>query len=275
MLVDAHLLRTFVAVIRCGSFSRAADELGYTQSAVSQHIAALESDLGTSLLGRRPVRPTTAGRRLLAHAGPILLRLDAARAEIARMVQAPPDRLVVGLSPLAFIPDVVGANHVRVLPRAEVVTGVARGTLDLGLVDGITAPSDPLNLPDVAPLAKTGVAERPLAVVLPADHPLVGRKQVNLTDLADAQWIDAPESAIPLAQLRAASGTDGFRATLRYEGTHIPGLLEMATAGHGLVLMPQTMVDGLPAVPVTRLVHRVELLSMSSSQSEPSRSDAR
>ncbi|CAM3917909.1 LysR family transcriptional regulator [Kibdelosporangium persicum] len=251
-----------MAVTRCGSFSRAADELGYTQSAVSQHIAALESDLGTPLLSRRPVQPTAAGRRLLEHAGPILVRLAAARAEITRMTQAPPDRLVVGVSPLAFVPEVVGANHVRVLPRVEVVTGVAQGTLDLGLVDGITAPSDPLNLPDVAPLAKAGVAERPLAVVLPADHPLAGRKHVKLADLADAQWIDAPESAIPLAQLRAASGTTGFRAALRYEGTHVPGLLEMATAGHGLALLPQTMVGGLPAVPVTRLVHRVERLTM-------------
>ncbi|ONI86375.1 LysR family transcriptional regulator [Actinosynnema sp. ALI-1.44] len=264
--MDPHLLRTFVAVTRCGSFSRAASELGYTQSAVSQHIAALENDLGTALLTRRPVAPTDAGRRLLDHAGPILVRMDAARAEITMMVAAPPDRLVVGLSPLAFMPDVVGANHVRVLPRADVLTGVARGTLDLGLVDGLAAPSDPLNLPDVAPLAKVGVAERPLVVVLPDGHPLATRKRINLADLADAQWIDAPDSAIPLAQLRAASGTDGFRAAVRYEGTHVPGLLAMASAGHGLAVLPRHMAAG---VPVTRLVHRVELLSM------PSRSGAR
>ncbi len=262
MHMDPHLLRTFVAVIRCGSFSRAADELGYTQSAVSQHIAALESDLGTALLHRRPVASTPEGQRLLEHAGPILVRLDAARAEITKMVEAPPDRLVVGLSPLAFMPDIVAANHVRVLPRADVVTGVAQGTLDLGLVDGVATASDPLNLPDVAPLATVGVAERPLVVVFPADHPLARRKRINLVDLSDAQWIDAPESAIPLAQLRSASGTDGFRAALRYEGTHVPGLLEMAASGHGLVLLPQHMVDGVPAVPITRLVHRVELLSM-------------
>lgn len=262
MHMDPHLLRTFVAVTRCGSFSRAADELGYTQSAVSQHIAALESDLGTALLHRRPVAPTPEGQRLLEHAGPILVRLDAARAEITKMIEAPPDRLVVGLSPLAFMPDIVAANHVRILPRADVVTGVAQGTLDLGLVDGVAAASDPLNLPDVAPLATVGVAEHPLVVVFPADHPLARRKRINLVDLSDAQWIDAPESAIPLVQLRSASGTDGFRATLRYEGTHVPGLLEMAAAGHGLVLLPQHMVDGVPAVPITRLVHRVELLSM-------------
>ncbi|WP_449066131.1 LysR family transcriptional regulator, partial [Planomonospora algeriensis] len=68
--MDPHLLRTFVTVADLRSFSAAAERLGYTQSAVSQQIAALEADLGVALLGRRPVAPTPAGRRLLEHAGP-------------------------------------------------------------------------------------------------------------------------------------------------------------------------------------------------------------
>jgi hypothetical protein len=77
--VEIQLLRTFVAVARLGSFSAAAAELGYTQAAVSQQIAALESDLKTRLLSRRPVTPTETGARLLEHAEPILLRMAAAR----------------------------------------------------------------------------------------------------------------------------------------------------------------------------------------------------
>ncbi|MFC5828966.1 LysR family transcriptional regulator [Nonomuraea insulae] len=77
--MDPHLLTTFVTVARTGSFSAAAAELGYTQSAVSQQIAALETDLGLPLLRRRPVEPTPAGLRLLEHAGPLLLRLRAAQ----------------------------------------------------------------------------------------------------------------------------------------------------------------------------------------------------
>lgn len=82
--MDPHLLRTFVAVVEHRSFSAAAQALGYTQSAVSQHIAALENDLGTRLVERRPVGPTTAGERLMEHAAPLLLRLNAARADVAR-----------------------------------------------------------------------------------------------------------------------------------------------------------------------------------------------
>src|SRR3954452_11283095 len=91
MGVDPRFLRTFAAVVRLESFSAAARELGYTQSAVSQHIAALEADLGFVLLTRRPVAPTEAGVRLLEHGGAILLRLDAARADVMRgAAGAPP-----------------------------------------------------------------------------------------------------------------------------------------------------------------------------------------
>src|SRR3954462_3262303 len=101
MSMAPHLLRTFVAVARRGSFSAAAVELGYTQSAVSQHIAALEGDLRTPLLSRRPVALTDAGARLLEHAEPLLLRLAAARADIARLAASPAAALVVGTSALA------------------------------------------------------------------------------------------------------------------------------------------------------------------------------
>src|SRR4051812_35462385 len=160
MGVDPHLLRTFVSVARRASFSAAADELGYTQSAVSQHIAALEADLRTPVLHRRPVAPTEAGARLLEHAEPLLLRLAAARADVTRLADAPAARLVVGASALAApglavrLADVraarpVASVTVRVLEREAVVRQVAGGTLDLGLVDGVAAPTDPLHLPDV------------------------------------------------------------------------------------------------------------------------------
>lgn len=121
--MDPHLLRTFVAVARLSSFSAAARELGYTQSAVSQHIAALEADLRAELLTRRPVAPTPAGARLLEHAGPLLLRLDAARADVLRLAAAPPGRITLAASPLAVGPRLLAALPatgvtLRVLPPA-------------------------------------------------------------------------------------------------------------------------------------------------------------
>ncbi len=186
--MDPHLLRTYVTVARLASFSEAARALGYTQSAVSQHIAALEADLGLPLLTRRPVAPTPAGARLLEHAGALLLRLDAARADLDRFAAAAPRAtLRVAASPLALHARTLAALPatgvtLRGLPPEQVPVAVVTGEADAGLVDGIAAPSDPLPPPDVAPLAATGVAEEPLAVLLPAGHPLAGRAGLRLDD---------------------------------------------------------------------------------------------
>ncbi|WP_030570543.1 LysR family transcriptional regulator [Streptomyces aureocirculatus] len=267
--MDPHLLRTYVTVTRLASFSAAARELGYTQSAVSQHIAALEQDLGTPLLTRRPVAPTRPGERLLEHAGPLLLRLDAARAEVAALAGAADERLVVAAAPTALTPRTLRALPpsgvtLRVLPRADVPEAVATGAARLGLVDGLAAPSDPLHLADTAPLHTRGAGEEPVHVLLPAGHPLAGRPGLRLDDLADARWLDAPGASLPLGQLRTVHGTGAFRPSLRYEGTDVRTLAALAAAGHGLALLPASAADapGTVALPLTapRVVHRTELV---------------
>ncbi|MFD8206136.1 LysR family transcriptional regulator [Streptomyces sp. NPDC059695] len=281
--MDPHLLRTYVTVARLASFSGAARELGYTQSAVSQHIAALETDLALPLLTRRPVAPTPAGERLLEHAGALLLRLDAARADLDRFAAAPRATLDVAASPLALTARTLAALPatgvtLRALPRERVPVAVATGEADAGLVDGIAAPSDPLRLPDVAPLAATGVAEEPLAVVLPAHHPLAARTGLRLDDLVDARWLDAPAAGIPLDRLRAVHGGPagrGFRTGLRYDGTDTRTLAALAAAGRGLCLLPRSAASdahGAVVVPLVapRLVHRVELLLTAGAGGEPS-----
>ncbi|MGR3934028.1 LysR family transcriptional regulator [Streptomyces sp. BRA346] len=275
--MDPHLLRTFVSVAHCGSFSDAAHQLGSTQSAVSQQIATLEADLRTPLLTRRPVTLTTAGARLLEHAGPLLRRLDAARADVERLAGPAAVRLTLGASPLAMTPAVATALDetrrscpdagaaVRILRRREIPAAVATGALDLGLLDGPAAPGAPLPLPEAGPLTTVAVAETPLVVALPSGHPLARRLGLRLADLADSSWLDAPDAAVPLGALRAASGTGGFRASLTYEGTDVRALLALTAAGHGLALLPHTAAEnapGIAAIPLTapRLIHRTELL---------------
>ncbi len=275
--MDPHLLRTFVAVVEHRSFSAAAQDLGYTQSAVSQHIATLEADLGTRLVGRRPVAATEAGRRLLEHARPLLLRLDAARADLARLRDVRPARLAVDCGPAALTPAWAGALArirqalpglavtIRIRGREAVLRAVLTGDADLALVDGVTAPSDPLPLPDTGTLTTLAVGEQPLVILLPSGHPLAGRRGLRLADLADAHWLDAPDAAVPLDRLRAAAHTDGFRAHATYEGTDLRALGALVAGGNGLAALPSTAADGLPgtvAVPVSapRLVHRTEAL---------------
>ena len=86
LLPDPRQLAALVAVVETGTFGAAADELGYTQSAVSQQVAALERVAGASLLvrpgGPRRVSLTPAGEALVVHARAVLARLQAARADL-------------------------------------------------------------------------------------------------------------------------------------------------------------------------------------------------
>ncbi|MCQ0025110.1 LysR family transcriptional regulator [Streptomyces somaliensis DSM 40738] len=276
--MDPHLLRTFVTVTRLASFPAAARELGCTRAAVARHVAALERELGLPLLTRRPVVPTVAGARLLEHAVPLLLRLDAARAELTRLAAVPAGELTVAATPLAAGPRLLAALPgttvrvtLRVRPHDAVPAALTDGTAHLGLVDGLSTPGDPLPPSEAAaPPAGTApptalrVSEAPLTVHLPAGHPLAHRRGLRLDELTAARWLDAPDAGLPLDRLRAAHGTYGFRPALRYDGTDVHTLTALVAAGRGLAVLPATVpaAPAATAVPLLEphLVHRVELL---------------
>ncbi|MFC5835314.1 LysR family transcriptional regulator substrate-binding protein, partial [Nonomuraea insulae] len=160
--------------------------------------------------------------------------------------------------------------RLRTCGPEQVIAMLAGGEADLGLADGIVAPSDPLRLPDAGPMTAEGVSEEELAVMLPAGHPLAGRAGLRLADLVDARWLQTP--LCPLARLRELVG-EGFPAGLDYEGDDVHTVLNLVAAGHGLTLLPVSAVSAVSAgcggsgprahgVPLAwpRLVHRVELL---------------
>src|SRR5215468_4261040 len=99
--VEMRHFAALEAVGRTRSFGRAAAELGYTQSAVSQQIAQLERIVGQRLVerpgGPRPVSLTDAGRLLLRHADAIVAQLDAARADMAALAEGAAGPLRIGI----------------------------------------------------------------------------------------------------------------------------------------------------------------------------------
>jgi DNA-binding transcriptional LysR family regulator len=110
-------------------------------------------------------------------------------------------------------------------------------------------------------------------VVLPADHPLAARTTLRLPDLADARWIDAENVAPSLAEIRRHARTEGFRPALRYTGADVMSLIGLAAAGHGLTLLPETVLraGSITSVQVAqpRLYHRVELIHAALPQGSP------
>src|SRR3954454_22948181 len=116
-MLDVKRLKVLREVAAQGSFSAAAGKLGYTQSAVSQQIAALEREAGTILIERNPrgIRLTDAGEALVRHADKILARLAEAEAELEAIAGLRGGRLRMGSFPTA------GAT---LPPRA--ISGVSR-----------------------------------------------------------------------------------------------------------------------------------------------------
>src|SRR5512134_897079 len=86
-MLDVRRMKVLREVAARGSFSAAAEALSFTQSAVSQHVAALERETGTQLVERGPrgVRVTEAGRVLIGHADAILARIESAEEELAAL----------------------------------------------------------------------------------------------------------------------------------------------------------------------------------------------
>ena len=269
--MDLRHLRTFAAVARAGSFTAAAADLGCTQSAVSQHVAALEADLGGALLTRRPVALTPAGRRLAAHARHILARVDVARGEVAATGRAA-EPLRLAATPLAvgeaLVRAIAGQDVVEldVVDGAEAVRLLAAGSVDAALLDGVTAPNGPLLGTEPGLFARHLVREVALEVLLPADHPLAGAGGVDLDVLRDARWLDAPHlrcdpSVVPGAWSPRPPGR------VRYQGLDLATVTRLVAEGFGAALLPCGAAPRdvrVVGVPLRRpdVVHRTELLAV-------------
>src|SRR3954469_22752004 len=180
-MLDVKRMRVLREVAARGSFSGAAEALSYTQSAVSQQIAALEREAGTMLVERsaRGVRLTGAGAALVAHADAILARLDAAERELESIagLRAGKLRMVAFLSasatlmPLAIarFRDRHPAVDLTLEPRepTEAIACLKAGECDVGL--GLEPSFRPFA--DDA-IEKTPLLEDPMFLVLARDHPL-------------------------------------------------------------------------------------------------------
>jgi DNA-binding transcriptional LysR family regulator len=199
-MLDVRRLRVLAAVDATGSFSAAAQSLALTQSAVSQHIAALERPVGLPLVerGSRPVQLTDAGFALSRHAAGIFTRLEAAEQELAEIAGRRHGRLRFGcfptmlatLMPPAFArfrtqhPDVrliVVDDHLhRLLPRLDA------GELDLAIIYD----HDALGDVGARDLLRTPLIEDRFQAVLPTAHPLAQRSSpLHLRELRNESWI--------------------------------------------------------------------------------------
>jgi molybdate transport repressor ModE-like protein len=260
-----HLI-ALKAVIAEGSFAAAAEQLGYTQSAVSQQIAALERIVGAPLLerprGRRPTGLTEAGQVIVRHADALLARVRAARADVESLSQSG-GVLRVGTY------ESVG---VRILPQvllrfasewpnetvqfreapgdAELLELVANGELDLTF-----AMLPPLD----GPFESVPLLHDPYVLVVAAGSPLATKSDpIVLADLAK----------LPLITLRSCRNEERVEAQLRRRGVdphvvfrsdHNGTVQAMAGASVGVALVPRLTMDEKDDRTVLRELHGLVL----------------
>jgi DNA-binding transcriptional LysR family regulator len=251
-MLHLNRLSVFVTVAKAGSFSAAADELSYTQSAVSQQIAALEAETGVTLIERLPrgVRLTTAGEALLTHAESILGRLAAAEAEMEAIAGVRGGQLRMASFPTAgatLMPVAIAmfrAQHPEVeLTLAEgepeeIAPRLFAGEFDLALLFEFEGTSDSL----VIDLVRQPLFEDPMFLALPADHPLATRRTLRLADLRAEAWVQTSSSSPCARHVVRCCHAAGFDPIVSFESDDYQTVQGLVAAGVGVALIPKLAV---------------------------------
>jgi DNA-binding transcriptional LysR family regulator len=192
-----HLL-ALVAVVETGTFSGAAEQLGYTQSAVSQQVATLERMVGAPLFerpgGPRPVRLTAAGEVLLTHARAVLARVSSAATDLRALASGEQGELRVGTLPSVgtkILPRLLGTFRAA-WPGIEIVLGEARDCAELihavetGDIDVTFIDIGPY---ETGPLEVRPLLDDPMVFLAPAGAPEAGQRAVSIADIAHLPMI--------------------------------------------------------------------------------------
>lgn len=249
--IELRYLIALIAVGKDNSFSRAAERLGYTQSAVSQQIGRLERSIGHQLVerpgGPRPVSLTPAGTVLVRHAEAIVARLTSAAADLDALDEGSAGRLRIGCYQsvgVRILPRVLGEFassfpdvQIEIVENEDdgVLLGqVERGELDLSFV---VAP-----LPE-GPFDAEELLEDPYVVVVRADSPLgAGSSTVTLKELAGVPLIS-------YAQMRETHlienrlGHPALRDQIVFRSNENGTILGLAAEGVGAAVLPWLSVD--------------------------------
>jgi DNA-binding transcriptional LysR family regulator len=247
-MLSPQRLRVFREVVERGSFSGAADALAYTQSAVSQSVAALEAELGVTLLerGRRGARPTSAGAALVVHADGILARLDAAEAEVAAIAGVRGGQLALASFPTAgatIVPLAVAtfrqAHPDVALSLAEgepeeIAPRVRAGEFDLALLFEFEGVSQELE-----GLRRIDLLTDPMYLALPDDHPLADAPRIRLQDLSPESWVQTSAASPCARHVVRSCHAAGFEPTVSFETDDYQTVQGLVAAGVGVALIPQ------------------------------------
>ena len=265
MNVTLRQLRVFRAVAENRNFSRAGDQIGLTQPAVSRSIVELEGQLGLKLLDRttREVALTEAGHSLAARLDRLLDELEQTLLDVQGMSNARRGKVRVASSPTLsanLMPACIAACardepdiELVLLDRIQqdVLDSVRAGEVDFGVV------IEPASQDD---LACETILEDPFCLVLPPGHRLAGRKQVRWSALDGEAMVLLAHASGSRRLIDQALAQHGARCVIQQQVGHPTTAFRMVEAGIGISVMPALAVPpaGLRSLEVRPLTPRVE-----------------
>ncbi len=259
-MLDVHRLRVFRSVVASGSIHAAAANLGYTASAVSQHVAALQRETGLALVTRigRGIQPTSAGLALAAEIDGLLSRLGGMESFVADLRAGR-----AGALSIAYFAS-VGSAWMPSVARALLAEfpGVR---LELSLRDDLAPAEERVDVQVVVEqerfqpmpgLRAHHLLDDPYVAVLPAGHPLAECDRVELTRLAAERWVDNDVAkGWCRRNLVEACRAAGFSPPFHVEAHDYPTAIAFVDAGIGITVLPRIGARQLPpgvvTVPVT------------------------
>ncbi|GAA1513109.1 LysR family transcriptional regulator [Nocardioides humi] len=279
--MDLRQLRILTAVAEVGSFTAAAERLYLTQSAVSQQMARLEREVGRPLFARGPrgVALTEVGRDVASGAAEVLAKMDEFELAVGALSDAR-SRLRIGAFSSAgveLLPRTVRrfrADHpdvdvaIRTMNPADPLEPLLSGSLDVLLVFDYSV--DPRDFG--TSVDRLHLLDDPFHVLLPLEHRLAGADELDLIELADAEWIFQRHSPPHQEIYERACHQAGFTPDVVFYADDFRTLQGLVAVGMGVSIAPlgasspgRSDVASV-AVRTPDLVRRISVLTLPSSQ---------
>jgi DNA-binding transcriptional LysR family regulator len=247
-MLNVARLKVLKEVAYRGSLSSAAEALSYTQSAISQQIAALEAETGMALLERHPrgASLTAAGQTLVGHAEGILARLDTAEAALSAIAGLRGGRLRMASFPTAgsTLMPVAIASFRAAYPDVEltlaegepeeIVPRLRAGELDLALLFEFDGEQP---LPE--DLARAPLLQDPMYLALPREHRLAAKDKLRLSELQGEAWVQTSSSSPCARHVVRSCHAAGFEPTVSFESDDYQTVQGLVAAGVGVALIPE------------------------------------
>ncbi|WP_328419174.1 LysR family transcriptional regulator [Micromonospora sp. NBC_00389] len=263
-MLDVRRMQVLRAVVTSGSVTAAAAHLGYTPSAVSQQVAALEKEAGIALLERvgRGVRPTAAGQLLVGHAAVISQHVAQAETALADLRSGRTGRLTVryfaSVGPTLLAPALARlrrehpgvATDPKLSDPDDPLPEVERGNADLAIV--VRRPSDEIR----QGIRVVHLLDDVYQAVLPVGHPLAAQQVIDLADLAGEPWVGSEPPGPCLEPITDACAAAGFSPDFVARSEDYATAQGFVAAGLGVSLIPRlglgTRHPGVATRPVRR-----------------------